>query len=287
MRPQVGFIGLGTMGEPMAANVARSAQPLTVIDVRPEPMDRLVALGAKPAASLAALAAGCDVILVAVVDEPQLDAVLLGADGVFANARPGTVVVVHSTVGPGACLRFETEAAVHGVLLLDAPITGGPGGAVAGTLSILVGGSAPALETCRPALEAMSREIFHLGGVGAGQLAKLANNAVLAVTVQAVHEALRLAEGVGLNPHVLIDVLSAGSADSWVTRNWGAIGATSIGYPGGPDGVAALTRKDLVLALAAADSQGVSVPFTLLASEGLEKPYGAAARMAADANPKG
>jgi 3-hydroxyisobutyrate dehydrogenase len=184
-------------------------------------------------------------------------------------------------------LRLETEAAAHGLLLLDAPITGGPGGALAGTLSILVGGSEPALDRCRPALEAMSREILHLGGVGTGQLAKLANNAVLAVTVQAVHEALRLAEGVGLDPHVLIDVLSAGSADSWVTRNWGAIGATSIGYPGGPEGVAALTRKDLVLALAAADTQGVSLPFTLLAAEGLEQPYRAAARMAADPNTKG
>jgi 3-hydroxyisobutyrate dehydrogenase-like beta-hydroxyacid dehydrogenase len=265
------------MGEPMAANIARSGQPLTVIDVRSEPMDRLVALGAKPAASLAALAAACDVVLVAVVDEPQLDAVLLGGDGVFANARPGTVVVVHSTVGPGACLRLEAEAAAHGLLLLDAPITGGPHGAVAGTLSILVGGSEPALDTCRPALEAMSREIFHLGGVGAGQLAKIANNAVLAVTLHAVHEALRLAEGGGLRRQAMLDVLCAGSGDSWVTRNWSAIGATVTGYPGGPEGVAKLTRKDLTLALAAAAEQDLPLPFTTLATQGLEQPYRAAA----------
>lgn len=276
-RRSVGFVGLGTMGEPMAANVARSGQPLTVIDVRSEPMDRLVALGAKPAASLAALAAACDVVLVAVVDEPQLDAVLLGGDGVFANAWPGTVVVVHSTVGPGACLRLEAEAAAHGLLLLDAPITGGPHGAVAGTLSILVGGSEPALDTCRPALEAMSREIFHLGGVGAGQLAKIANNAVLAVTLHAVHEALRLAEGGGLRRQAMLDVLCAGSGDSWVTRNWSAIGATVTGYPGGPQGVAKLTRKDLTLALAAAAEQDLALPFTTLATQGLEQPYRAAA----------
>ena len=273
----VGFVGLGTMGEPMAANLARSGQPLTVIDVRPEPMDRLVALGAKPAASLAALAAGCDVVLVAVVDEPQLDAVLLGADGVFANARAGTVVVVHSTVGPAACLRLETEAASRGIFLLDAPITGGPSGAVAGTLSILVGGSDSALDTCRPALEAISREIFHLGGVGAGQLAKLANNAVLAVTLHGVHEALRLAEGGGLRRQAMLDVLCAGSGDSWVARSWSAIGAAASGYPGGPEGVATLTRKDLTLALATADGHGIALPFTTLASQGLEQPYRAAA----------
>jgi 3-hydroxyisobutyrate dehydrogenase-like beta-hydroxyacid dehydrogenase len=273
------------MGEPMAANVARSAQPLTVIDVRPEPMDRLVSLGAKPAASLAELAAACDVVLVAVVDETQLDAVLLGAHGVFANARPGTVVVVHSTVGPVACLRLETEASSRGVLLLDAPITGGPSGAVAGTLSILVGGSESALQTCRPALEAMSREIFHLGGVGAGQLAKIANNAVLAVTLHAVDEALRLADGVGLGRHAMLDVLCSGAGDSWVARNWAAIGASTHAYPGGADGVATLTRKDLALALATAQGQGIALPFTTLASHGLEQPYRAAA-LAATAHPK-
>jgi 3-hydroxyisobutyrate dehydrogenase-like beta-hydroxyacid dehydrogenase len=277
-RPSVGFIGLGTMGEPMAANVARSGQPLTVIDVRSEPMDRLVALGAKPAASLAALAAACDVILVAVVDEPQLDAVLLGPDGVFASARPGTVVVVHSTVGPAACLRLDAEAAPRGVVLLDAPITGGPSGAVAGTLSILVGGSSSALERCRPALAAMSREIFHLGGVGAGQLAKVANNAVLAVTLHAVDEVLRLADAVGLGRQAMLDVLCSGSGESWVARNWGAIGASANAYPGGADGVAKLTRKDLTLALATADAQGIALPFTTLAAQGLEQPYRAAAK---------
>jgi 3-hydroxyisobutyrate dehydrogenase-like beta-hydroxyacid dehydrogenase len=123
----------------------------------------------------------------------------------------------------------------------------------------------------------MSRQILHLGDVGTGQLAKIANNSVLAVTLHAVHEALVLAREVGLGPQAMLEVLCSGAGDSWVARNWSAIGAATLAYPGGAEGVAALTHKDLALALAVAHAQGAALPLTALAAEDLLEPYRAAA----------
>jgi 3-hydroxyisobutyrate dehydrogenase-like beta-hydroxyacid dehydrogenase len=280
MTPRVGLIGLGVMGEAMAVNVAKAGHDLTVFDLREEPMGRLRALGAVAAESVADLARTSTVVMIVVVDEAQTEAVLLGTPnepGVLESAARGSVVLVHSTIGPDACRRFAGLAAERGIDLLDAPITGGPSGARAGSLAVMVGGDADALERCRFALEAVSGEIFPVGDVGAGQLAKLANNVALAITMQAVHEALALGSSVGIDPETLLRVLGSGAADSWVVRQWHGIGESARDYPGGIDGLVSLTYKDLSLALAAAARRQVPLPVTALTSQALGAPYRTAA----------
>jgi 3-hydroxyisobutyrate dehydrogenase-like beta-hydroxyacid dehydrogenase len=267
------------MGEPMAANIARAGHDLTVFDLRDEPVDRLKAMGATAAGSIGELASKTTVIMTVVVDEAQAESVLVGrADqaGVLDVAAPGSVVLVHSTIGPAACIRLGQVAAERGIDLLDAPISGGPSGARDGSLAIMVGGDAEALQRCRFALEAVSREIVHVGAVGAGQLVKLANNMVLATTMQAVHEALLLGSHAGIDANVLLQILGAGAADSWVVKHWRDIGESARGYPGGADGVAALTYKDLALALAEGQRSRLSLPVTALTSQQLVGPYLAA-----------
>lgn len=267
------------MGAPMASNIVRAGLDLTVFDVRAEPAARLAAEGASVATSVAELGRTADVILLVVVDEAQADAVLLGGPerpGVLQVAAPGSAVVVHSTIGPQACRRLAGLAAARGIDLLDAPISGGPSGARAGTLAVMVGGDEAALARWRFAIEPVSAEIVHVGGIGAGQLAKLANNMVLAITMQAVHEALTLGREAGIDPGALLQVLGSGAADSWTVRHWRDIGESARVYPGGAEGVAALTHKDLALALAAAEHAGIDVPVTELTSHRLVGPYQAA-----------
>jgi 3-hydroxyisobutyrate dehydrogenase-like beta-hydroxyacid dehydrogenase len=281
---RVGLIGLGTMGGPMASNIVRAGLNLTVFDVRAEPAARLAAEGASVATSPAELARTADVVLLVVVDEAQADAVLVGTPeqpGVLQFAAPGSVVVIHSTIGPQACRRLADLAAARGIDLLDAPISGGPSGARAGSLAVMVGGDEAALARCRFAIEPVGAEIVHVGPVGAGQLAKLANNMVLAITMQAVHEALMLGREAGIDPDLLLQVLGSGAADSWTVRHWRDIGESARVYPGGAEGVAALTHKDLALALAAARQGGIDVPVTELTSQRLVGPYRAAQAQAA------
>jgi 3-hydroxyisobutyrate dehydrogenase-like beta-hydroxyacid dehydrogenase len=280
---RVGVIGLGTMGEGMAINLAKGAVRLSVYDLRPEPLERLAACGARATSSIEELARDCDVILVVVVDEVQANHVLVGSGavaGVFGAAKPGTVVLVHSTIGVGACVRLGELAAVHGIDLIDAPITGAPAGARAGTLTVIAGGDAGVIERCEPVLALVAKRVVRVGDVGAGQLAKVANNLVFGATLNGVHEALELGAEVGLDPTVLLQVLASGAAQSWIVENWQAIGESSRDYPGGPAGVAKLTRKDLALALAAGHEQGLALPGTALAAELLGEAYAAAARYA-------
>jgi 3-hydroxyisobutyrate dehydrogenase len=275
----IGYIGLGTMGEPMAANVARSGLPLTAFDIRPEPVERLVALGATPATSVADVGAHSDVVLVNVVDDAQVQDVVFGTkdDGLLSTLGGGAVVVVHSTVHPQTCRRLADALATHDITLIDAPFTGGLAGARAGTLALLVGGEPAAVERCRPVLEAMGT-VKHLGGVGAGELAKLGNNLVIGVTLQAVNEALRLASSVGLDRAAMLDVLCSGAASSWTSHNWKAVGEMAASYPGGSDGLADLTYKDISLALSVAHDHGLALPVAALTSQRLAEPYELALR---------
>jgi len=272
---KVGFIGLGTMGEPMALNLARAGHDLTVFDVREAPMRALERAGAHGAASIEELAASCSIVLVALVNDAQVEQVLLGGDdpGALDATKPGTVVVVHSTIQPKTCSRIADAAAARGVDFLDAPISGGPGGAKVGSMSMMIGGDPEVLERCRPVLRVMAEHLFHIGGVGMGEVAKLANNMVLAVTLQAVDEGLRFGRGAGIDEDELLAVLTASAGDSWVVRNWDAIGTTARSYPGGPDGLADLTHKDLSIALAVAHQMHESMPMTALSAELAIRPY--------------
>jgi 3-hydroxyisobutyrate dehydrogenase-like beta-hydroxyacid dehydrogenase len=279
---RVGFIGLGNLGEPMAAQVVKAGFDLTVFDIRPEPVRRITALGARSAESIDSLARECDVILIAVIDDRQVSDVLVGSNGstgVLRIAGPGTVVVVHSTVHPATCRRLSAIALERQIDLLDAPVTGGPGGAESGSLSIMVGGSATGLDKCHPVLASMGDHVTLLGESGSGQLAKIANNVGLAITMRAVHEALAFAAASGIDAVKMRDLLSLGACNSWVVENWSAVGTTAANYQaGGPLGVAKLTYKDLSLALSIAHTQELALPGTALTAQLLADPYLAAAK---------
>ena len=275
--PRAGFVGLGNIGEPMARNVARAGFDLAVLDLDEAPMLRLESDGARRAVSLTELGTECDVVQIVVVDQSQVEKVLLGDGALLEVMKPGSVVVVHSTLSPHGCERLATLAAERGIGFLDAPISGGPAAAAEGTLCVMVGGNPGDLDLAGPLLAAVGRRIFHVGGVGRGQVAKIANNMALAATMQAVHEAMALSAAMEVDPLVMLDILTSGAADSWVAGNWAGIGRSVHVYPGGADGLTALTRKDLEFGLELAAGHGLELPFTELTARELVRPYLAAA----------
>jgi len=259
---RIGFIGLGAMGEPMAANVAKAGFPLTVFDVRPEPLERLEGLGATVAVSARAVAEQSDVVLLAVVDDAQVEATLLDG-GVLDALAPGAAVAVHSTIHPSTCRRLNALAAERHIGFLDAPISGGANGAEAGTLAIMVGGDARDFEEARPVLAAMGANIIHVGPVGAGEVAKLCNNLVAGVAAVAVSEAFRIAEGFGVDPKILTEVISKSSGNTWVMEHMhpvpGLVGKAPSSRDYAPGFTTDLMAKDLGLVVNAARELRVPV----------------------------
>jgi 3-hydroxyisobutyrate dehydrogenase-like beta-hydroxyacid dehydrogenase len=277
-RPTVGFVGLGTMGRGMARRLVSAGLTVRVFDVNEAAVADLVAAGATAGPTLADLGATCRVLMIAVVNDEQVRQVVgtPGETGLLARARPGTVVLIHSTIPPAACRELAASAAAAGILVLDAPMTGNVHAAAAGTLSVMVGGEPAGLETARPAVAAFATRITHLGPVGAGQLAKIANNLAIAITMRAAREALQLAEAFGIGSDAMLPLLQSGGADSWVVRNWRTIGESADTYPGGPAGLAALTYKDVSLALGLARQAGLDIPTGALAARLLDDAYAAA-----------
>jgi 3-hydroxyisobutyrate dehydrogenase len=276
--PPIGFVGLGTMGGPMARQLVRAGARVTVFDSRAEAAGQLAALGAAVAPSLKALARAAEVVLIAVVSDGQVRAVVGdgGEQGLLGHVRPGTVLVIHSTVHPDLCRELAEAGARREVTVIDAPMTGSPAAAAAGALSFMAGGDASALERIRPVLAPMAASVTRVGDVGAGQVAKLANNLAIAVTLRAVHEALELAAAFGIDSDIMLPLLCSGGAASWVARSWRVIGMTADTYPGGSAGLASLTHKDVSLALDLASRQHLPVPTAEAASRLLGEAYAAA-----------
>ena len=260
---RVGFVGLGTMGVAMAANVARAGFPLTVWNRTPGRAGPLVEHGATEAASPADVAAASDVVVVCVSDTPHVAEILFGPAGIAIGAAPGALVVDCSTISPAATRSFAERLAASGVGFVDAPVTGGSEGAQKGTLSILVGGLPEDVERARPILEVMGTTITHFGPVGSGQVAKAANQVILAGTYLAVAEGLVLAMKAGLDPEQVVVALSGGAAQSWVLANRsGRMIAND--YPLGFR--IALHRKDLGIVLDLAREVGAALPVSALAA---------------------
>jgi 3-hydroxyisobutyrate dehydrogenase-like beta-hydroxyacid dehydrogenase len=257
------MIGLGNAGEPMARRILAAGLPLTVCDLDPAPVSRMVQAGARAADSPRDLAAACDVIAVNVSTEPQLEAVLGdgGPSGLLGAAAPGTVICVHSTVSPAACRRLTGLARARGVGLLDAGFSIRNHSDAPGVVTLLVGGAADDLARARPVLDAYAHDIFHLGGAGCGMAAKLVNNVLVYDAVQAVAEALGLAQKAGIGESSMLRVVSACSGDSWVIRNWDVMGHQQ-GYAAGAAGVRALAGKDLAHAVSLAGEVGARMPVT-------------------------
>jgi 3-hydroxyisobutyrate dehydrogenase-like beta-hydroxyacid dehydrogenase len=268
---KVGFVGLGSIGKPMALRLAASEHDLAVHDVVPEPVAELVAAGARAEETLADLARGVEVLCVMVRDDDQVRAVVRE---VLAAEPTGLLVVIHSTVAPTTPAELAALAAPHGVQVLDAPVSGGPMGASAASLAIMVGGSDEAYDRCAGVLSAMGSEIVHAGPVGAGTRFKLARNLIHFVSFTAVTEAQRLAEAAGLDLKALGEVVR--HTDT-VTGGPGAIMHRTTTTPLEPDDfwhgvfthVAALGEKDLGFAIDLADDLGVDVPLARLARERL------------------
>ena len=216
---QVGFIGLGAMGKPMAENLLKRGFPLTVFDLRSEPVEALVALGAKRASSSRELAARADVVVSMLVSNPHVEAALLGREGVIEAIRAGAVVIDMSTIAPTTTRKVGLELAKKGVEMLDAPVARGVKAATDGTLAIFVGGKPEVFEAHRAILEAMGTDVQYVGSLGCGEVVKLVNQLVLAVNVATLAEGLVLGVKGGVDPDVLLEVLGKGSANSFALQN--------------------------------------------------------------------
>jgi 3-hydroxyisobutyrate dehydrogenase-like beta-hydroxyacid dehydrogenase len=271
----VGFVGLGNIGKPMALRLAAGGD-LVVHDVVSEPVAALVAAGARAADSVAELAGQVDVLCVMVRDDDQVRDVLGEALG---SARPGLVVVVHSTIAPQTPRQLQVTASRHDVLVVDAPVSGGAMGAADGTLAIMVGGSEEAYAAARPVLERMGSRVVHAGPIGAGTQMKLARNMMHFVAFTAATEAQRLAEAAGLDlvelGHVVrhTDAITGGPG-AIMHRDTTAPLAEDDFWFGVFDHVRALGEKDLSFAIELADTLGVDVPLARKARERLAKGLG-------------
>ena len=264
IRERIGFIGLGIMGQPMARNLLEAGYPLTVFNRSRAPMDVLAGEGAAVATSPREVAARSDVVITVLPDGPDVAAVTLGADGVLAGARAGLLLIDMSTIAPATTRHLAEEARRAGVAMLDAPVSGGDRGAIAGTLSIMAGGDEAGFARARAIFAAMGQTITYCGPSGSGQIVKACNQIVVALTIQAVAEALVLGERAGVDADVILRVLGGGLAQSRVLELRGVTMAQRRFEPGFKS---RLHRKDLDIALRTAREQGVALPATALVEQ--------------------
>ena len=261
----VAFAGMGRMGVPMARNLLRAGHDLTVWNRSSERCAPLAAEGAHVAATVTQLAAGTGVLVTMLADGAAVEAVLLGPDGAFAQLAPGSLVVEMSTIGPVAARALAAAAAERGIGFVDAPVSGSTALAAAAQLATMVGGAVADFERARPLLAAMTKAQFHLGAVGAGATMKLAVNAIIALTNEAIAEALVLAERCGVEPEAAYAVLAASAvASPFLQYKQAAFldpDAAPVGFS------TALMQKDLELALALARGVDLALPATAAANE--------------------
>jgi len=261
---RIGFLGLGTMGAAMAANLARAGFSVTAWNRSPGRAPELDDLGVERATTPADVAGIADILVVCVSDTPDVEDVLFGSHGLAEGARSGSLVIDCSTISPSATRDFAARLAEHGVDLVDAPVSGGSEGAQKATLTIFGGGSADAFERARPILAAMGRTITHVGPSGSGQAVKAVNQVILAGTYLGVAEGIVLAIKAGLDVDQVVEALGGGAAQSWVLANRsGRMLAND--YPLGFK--VALHRKDLGIALALAREMGAELPVTDMAAD--------------------
>jgi 3-hydroxyisobutyrate dehydrogenase len=261
----VGYVGLGIMGSAMAANLLKAGFKVTVWNRTAAKAQPLVDQGAAQAASLADLArSGVQAICINVSDTPDVEAVLLGDDGLLAHAPAGTIIIDHSTISPTATQTFAQKCADKGVHFLDAPVSGGDVGARNATLSIMVGGDEASFQRCLPVFQAMGKNITHLGPAGMGQTCKACNQIAVSLNLLGVCEAMALAKKSGLDLNKMIQVVSGGAAGSWQLANLGPRIAQGDMAPGF---MIDLVLKDLAIVANAADDLNLPLAGTALAQQ--------------------
>ena len=269
----IGFIGTGTMGRPMLANLVRKGFAVTAYDVVPAALEGAVQAGAKAAPSAADAARGADLVITMLPSSSHVERVYLGDGGVQAAVGSGKLCVDMSTIDPAVSRRVAQALAARGVRFIDAPVSGGVPRATDGTLAIMIGGDARDVEEARPALAAMGANIIHVGPVGAGEVAKLCNNLIAGVSAVAVSEAFRIAEAFGVDHKILTDVISKSSGNTWVMQaahpvpGMVAQAASSRDYE--PGFMTDLMAKDLGLAVNAARELRIPVIVSPAAQQAL------------------
>ena len=266
---RIAFIGLGNMGGPMAANLAKAGHAVRVFDLVPAAVQAAVDAGATAASSALDTLTGAEIVISMLPASRHVESVYLGDDGLLADIPGGALVIDCSTIAPATARKVAEAAAARGLQMLDAPVSGGTAGAQAGTLTFIVGGEAEALERARPLLQAMGKNIFHVGASGAGQVAKLCNNMALGVIMAVTGESIALGVAHGLDPKVLSQMMAVSTGRSWATEvcnPWPGVlenAPASRGYSGGFG--SDLMLKDMGLAVEAAMSVGASIPLGELA----------------------
>ena len=212
---KIGYIGLGLMGKPIAGNILKAGFPLVVQNRSQAAVDALVAAGARRASTPAEVASQVDVVFTNLPDSPDVEGVVLGKDGILAGAHQGLIFVDNSTIKPTVARRLADELEKKGIRALDAPVSGGQIGAQNATLTIMVGGSAEALADVMPVFQAMGKTITHIGPAGTGQIAKAANQIMVAAQMVAMAELLIFAQKAGADPRKVVEAIKSGAAQCW------------------------------------------------------------------------
>lgn len=267
MTEPVGFIGLGIMGRPMALNLIKAGYDLVVHARRPESMAPLAEAGARTAESPAAVARDTSIVFTMVSDTPDVEAVILGPEGVIQEVRLDAVVVDMSTISPASTRMMAERLRAAGAEMLDAPVSGGEAGAKAGTLSIMVGGEPAAFARVQPLFEAMGGNVVHVGPNGAGQVCKSCNQIVVGATIAGVSEAVLLAQASGVDPRKVREALLGGFAGSRILE---VHGLRMIEGDYTPGFKSRLHRKDMRIVLESAQELGISLTTAAMVSEWLD-----------------
>ena len=268
---KIAFIGLGNMGAPMAQNLVKAGYDLTVFDLMPESVGKLVAAGAKAASGANEAVYDADVVISMLPASAHVKKLYLGDTGLLSAIKPGALLIDSSTIDPQVAREVAAAALKRGFHMIDAPVSGGTAGAVAGTLTFIVGGDEKVLENARPFLEKMGKNIFHAGASGAGQIAKICNNMLLGIQMIGTAEAINLGVASGVDPKVLSEIMVKSSGRNWTLElynPWPGVMENvpaSRGYSGGFG--SDLMLKDLGLALETAASARSSIPLGSLARQ--------------------
>src|SRR6188768_3878531 len=261
---RIGFIGLGNMGLPMAQNLLKAGHQVEGVDVNPAAIEKLKAAGGASVEAAKGSASRADVIITMLPSGKEVRDVYLGSSGIIESANAGTLLIDCSTIDVETTRVVAAEAEKKGLLMLDAPVSGGVGGATAGTLTFMVGGSAPAFARALTILQAMGKTIVHAGGAGNGQAAKICNNMILGISMIAVSEAFVLAEKLGLDKQKLFDISSKSSGQCWSMTNYCPVPGPVPTSPANRDYqagfTAAMMRKDCTRAQDAAKAAGAETP---------------------------
>ena len=264
MAEQIGFVGLGIMGKPMARNLMQAGYALTVYDIVGEPVEELATEGATPAASSAEVAATTDKIITMLPDSADSERAILGPNGVLEGAKPGSIVIDMSSISPIVSQKIAAECARQGVAMLDAPVSGGEPGAINGTLAIMVGGRQEIFDQCVDLLRVMGGNVALTGEVGAGNTTKLANQIIVALNITALSEALVLAQKAGVDPEKVFQAIRGGLAGSAVMEAKGPM-MLERNFQAGFR--IRLHQKDLRNVLQAAQELNVPLPATALVQQ--------------------